>query len=96
MALRPGAAAAMVEGARRYMATAKAGTGDLLGATLLVSEDGAEAMSVTFWTSRAAIEANEAAGTFEATMKPFEPLFRAPYQRAIMEVGSTTLLPMRG
>ena len=91
MSLKPGAATSMVDGARRYMAEDAKPAG-FLGAVLLVAEDGAEAMSVTFWRDRAALEASEAGGGYVQVMKPFEPLFRAPYVRTVMEVGSTTLL----
>jgi heme-degrading monooxygenase HmoA len=93
MWLKEGGADALVEGAKAYMARKDDKPAGFRGALLLIAEDGQEATSVTFWSSKAAIEASEAGGGYAQVMAPFEPLFRKPYERTLMRVGSTTLLP---
>jgi heme-degrading monooxygenase HmoA len=91
MWLKDGAAAELVEGGKAYMTAGDKPEG-WIGALLLISEDGAEAMSVTLWSSPEALAGAEAGTGYAAVMKPYEPLFSRPYERVNMAVGATTLI----
>ncbi len=95
MFLKDGAAAKLVEGAKAYMADTAGKPEGYIGALLLLSDDGAEATSVTLWTSDAVLAKAEAGNGYATVMKPYEPLFSRPYQRTAMRVGATSLVKPR-